>query len=167
MFGARVVEAFETVKDSFDPQGRLNPGKIVRPYAMDDRALMRFAPGYETAQPPRPALPFVAWGGFGAAVEMRNNNRTCRKASGGVMCPSWRVTRDETHVTRGRANTLRLAASGRLGPDALAGEAEREAMELCVSCKACRSECPTGVDNGSHEDRSDGAARHASRSDVA
>ncbi len=77
---------------------------------------------------------------------MCNNNGACRKMAGGVMCPSYRVTRDEKDVTRGRANTLRLAISGRLGPDALASDEMMETLKLCVSCKGCRRECPTGVD---------------------
>ena len=77
---------------------------------------------------------------------MCNNNGACRKLAGGVMCPSYRVTRDERDVTRGRANTLRLAITGQLGPDALASDEMAETMKLCVSCKACRRECPTGVD---------------------
>ena len=80
------------------------------------------------------------------AVEMCNNNGTCRAFDAGVMCPSYRVTRDETHLTRGRANTLRLALTGQLGADAMASDAVADAMSLCVSCKACRRECPTGVD---------------------
>jgi Fe-S oxidoreductase len=80
------------------------------------------------------------------AVEMCNNNGHCRKFDAGTMCPSFRVTRDERHLTRGRANTLRLALSGQLGPDAFSGEAVAEAMALCVGCKGCRRECPTGVD---------------------
>ncbi|MEL7543363.1 MAG: 4Fe-4S dicluster domain-containing protein, partial [Pseudomonadota bacterium] len=85
-------------------------------------------------------------GGLQNAVEMCNNNGACRKQVGGAMCPSYRVTRDEAHVTRGRANTLRLALSGQLGADAFTSDAMAETMKLCVSCKACRSECPTGVD---------------------
>ncbi len=146
MFGARLIKAFETVKDGFDPQGGLNPGKIVRPYAMDDRTLMRFKPDYGVSQPQRPALDWSDWGGFGAAVEMCNNNGTCRKLSAGVMCPSYQVTRDEKHVTRGRANTLRLAISGQLGADAFTSPEMKETLDLCVSCKGCRRECPTGVD---------------------
>jgi Fe-S oxidoreductase len=87
-----------------------------------------------------------AAGGFQGAVEMCNNNGACRKLEGGVMCPSYRATRNEKDVTRGRANTLRLAISGQLGPDALSSDAMMETMKLCVSCKACRHECPTGVD---------------------
>jgi len=146
MFGTRLVRAFEAVKDRFDPQGRLNPGKIVRPYRMDDPALMRFAPGYSAAPRLDTALDWSGWGGLGGAVEMCNNNGTCRKLVGGAMCPSYRVTRDEQHLTRGRANSLRLALSGQLGPDAMTSDAMKDTMSLCVGCKACRRECPTGVD---------------------
>ena len=155
MFGPRVVRAFEAVKDAFDPAGLLNPGRVVRPPRMDDRSLFRYPPGYA----PDPAFtPVLDWSeqpqeaaggaraGLLAAVEMCNNNGTCRKFDAGVMCPSYRVTRDEVHLTRGRANTLRLALTGQLGPDAMAGDDVAEAMALCVSCKACRRECPTGVD---------------------
>ncbi len=87
-----------------------------------------------------------AGGGFQGAVEMCNNNGACRALNGGVMCPSYRVTGDERDVTRGRANSLRLAITGQLGPDALTSDAMAETLKLCVSCKACRRECPTGVD---------------------
>ncbi len=145
MFGARLVRAFAEVKDRFDPQGLMNPGKIVRPSKMDDRSLFRFKPGYR-ALPLDTALDWSDWGGFAGAVEMCNNNGACRKSDPGVMCPSYRATADEQHLTRGRANTLRLALSGQLGPDALAADAMRETMELCISCKGCKRECPTGVD---------------------
>ncbi|HJT08079.1 MAG TPA: FAD-linked oxidase C-terminal domain-containing protein [Stellaceae bacterium] len=145
MFGSRLVRAFEEVKDRFDPQGLMNPGKIVRPSKMDDRSLFRFKPGYRTP-PIDSALDWSAWGGFAGAVEMCNNNGACRKSDPGVMCPSYRATADEQHLTRGRANTLRLAVSGQLGPDALTSDAMRETMELCISCKGCKRECPTGVD---------------------
>lgn len=146
MFGSPLTRAFEAVKDGFDPDNRLNPGKIVRPYHMDDRALMRFPPGYATPIPAKTALDWSDWGGFGGAVEMCNNNGTCRKMSGGTMCPSWRATREEQHVTRGRANTLRLAISGQLGPDAFTSPEMKETLDLCVSCKGCKRDCPTGVD---------------------
>ena len=145
MFGREVVQAFEAVKDAFDPEGRLNPGKIVRPPRMDDRALLRYPPGYATRRLDT-ALDWSEWGGFAGAVEMCNNNGACRKRDPGVMCPSYRVTGDEQHLTRGRANTLRLALSGRLGADAFASDAVAEALDLCVGCKGCRRECPTGVD---------------------
>jgi len=149
MFGKRLVESFEEVKDKFDPKGLLNPGKIVRAPKFDDRTKFRYGPEYR-AQDMTAALDWSAYpgagGGFQGAVEMCNNNGACRKAEGGVMCPSYRVTRDERDVTRGRANSLRLAITGQLGPDALTSDEMAETMKLCVSCKGCRRECPTGVD---------------------
>jgi FAD/FMN-containing dehydrogenase/Fe-S oxidoreductase len=165
-FGPRLTKAFETIKDLFDPENRLNPGKIVRPSKMDDRSLFRFKPGYHGIDY-KPALDWSDWnvqndprtealtepgsggdptGGFAKATEMCNNNGHCRKFDAGTMCPSFRVTRDEVHLTRGRANTLRLALSGQLGPEALTSEAVAKAMDLCVSCKGCKRDCPTGVD---------------------
>ena len=145
MFGPRLVAAFEEVKDAFDPGGLFNPGKIVRPERMDDRTLFRYKPGYAPL-PVETGLDWSEWGGFHRAVEMCNNNGACRKSDPGVMCPSYRVTADERHVTRGRANTLRLALTGQLGRDALTSDAMRDTMALCVGCKGCRRECPTGVD---------------------
>ncbi len=147
MFGPRLVRAFEAVKDRFDPHGLFNPGKIVRAPRMDDRTLFRYPPDYAPAGFAA-ALDWSAWGSGGllAAVEMCNNNGACRKAAGGVMCPSYRATRDEAHVTRGRANTLRLALTGQLGADAMRSESMAESMALCIGCKGCRRECPTGVD---------------------
>ena len=165
-FGPALTGAFEQIKRLFDPAGLLNPGKIVRPPKMDDANLFRFKPDY-AVQPLQPALDWSAWDvqndpvteeltapatggdpahGFGKAVEMCNNNGHCRKFDAGTMCPSFRATRDEKHLTRGRANTLRLALSGQLGPDAFTSDAMFETMDLCVSCKGCRRECPTGVD---------------------
>src|SRR5437764_694637 len=145
MFGPRIVRAFEEVKDSFDPAGLFNPGKIVRPSKMDDRSLFRFKPGYRQV-PLDTVLDWSEWGGFASAAEMCNNNGACRKSDPGIMCPSYRATGDEQHLTRGRANTLRLALSGQLGADALVSDEMRETMALCVSCKGCKRECPTGVD---------------------
>jgi FAD/FMN-containing dehydrogenase/Fe-S oxidoreductase len=149
MFGARLVRAFEQVKERFDPKGLYNPGKIVRAPSFDDRRLFRYGPTYR-AENIRSHLDWSAYPGAGhgfqGAVEMCNNNGACRAVTGGVMCPSYRVTRDERDVTRGRANTLRLAITGQLGEDALTSEEMAETLRLCVSCKACRRECPTGVD---------------------
>ena len=149
MFGTRIIADFREVKARFDPDNVLNPGKIVDAPRMDDRSLFRYPPDYRVGEL-KTALDWSAWpgagGGFQGAVEMCNNNGACRKLEGGVMCPSYRVTRDEKDVTRGRANTLRLAISGQLGPDALASDEMADTLKLCVSCKACRHECPTGVD---------------------
>lgn len=149
MFGQRIISDFAEVKHRFDPGNVLNPGKIVDPPKMDDRSLFRYKPDYRVGDL-KTALDWSAWpgagGGFQGAIEMCNNNGTCRKLEGGVMCPSYRATRNEKDVTRGRANTLRLAISGQLGPDALTSDAMVDTMKLCVSCKACRHECPTGVD---------------------
>ncbi|MBK7331364.1 MAG: FAD-binding protein [Betaproteobacteria bacterium] len=164
-FGPRLARAFEEVKALFDPDGLMNPGKIVRPTKMDDASLFRFPPGHATL-PVATGLDWSAWNvhgdaasgaqtapgtggdpaqGFAKAVEMCNNNGHCRKFDAGTMCPSFRVTRDERHLTRGRANTLRLALAGRFGPDVASPEV-RDALDLCVSCKGCRRDCPTGVD---------------------
>lgn len=149
MFGERLVANFREVKHRFDPDGVLNPGKIVDAPKMDDRSLFRFKPDYRVADL-KTKLDWSAYpgagGGFQGAVEMCNNNGACRKLEGGVMCPSYRATRNEKDVTRGRANTLRLAISGQLGPDALSSDEMMETLKLCVSCKACRHECPVGVD---------------------
>ena len=149
MFGDRIVADFAEVKTAFDPGHTLNPGKIVDPPKMDDRSLFRFKPDYRVPEFTT-AFDWSAFpgsgGGFQGAVEMCNNNGACRKLEGGVMCPSYRATRNEIDVTRGRANSLRLAISGQLGPDALASDAMMQTMSLCVSCKACRHECPVGVD---------------------
>lgn len=155
MFGQRIVHAFEAVKEAFDPAATLNPGRIVHAPRMDDRSLFRYGPGYAADAAITPVLdwsdhPQAATGGplagLLAAVEMCNNNGTCRSFDAGSMCPSYRVTRKEAHVTRGRANILRHALTGQAGLQGLADDAVTEAMALCVSCKACRRECPTGVD---------------------
>jgi len=150
--GARLTRTLGEIKALFDPKGLMNPGKIVRPTKMDDRSLFRFKPGYAPRKLDT-ALDWSEWTvpgaqsqGFAAAVEMCNNNGHCRKFDAGTMCPSFRATGDEQHLTRGRANTLRLAVSGQLGPEAFTSEALYETMSLCVSCKGCKRECPTGVD---------------------
>jgi FAD/FMN-containing dehydrogenase/Fe-S oxidoreductase len=149
MFGPRIIADFAEVKQRFDPDRVLNPGKIVDPPRMDDRTLFRYAPDYRVGEL-RTALDWSAYPGAGrgfqGAIEMCNNNGACRKLEGGVMCPSFRITRNEIDVTRGRANTLRLAISGQLAPHALGSDEMMETLKLCVSCKACRHECPTGVD---------------------
>ena len=165
-FGPKLTEALGEIKHAFDPNNLFNPGKIVHPPKMDDASLFRFPPTYQVI-PLKTSLDWSSWdvqnnpvteettapgsggdpaGGFAKAVEMCNNNGHCRKFDAGTMCPSYRVTRDEKHLTRGRANTLRLALSNQLGQEALFSDEVKEVFDLCVSCKGCKRECPTGVD---------------------
>ncbi|MGY6565143.1 MAG: FAD-binding and (Fe-S)-binding domain-containing protein [Halomonadaceae bacterium] len=165
-FGEPLNEAFRAVKGAFDPQNLLNPGKIVDTPKMDDERYFRFPVRYQRI-PLTPLFDWSAWNvtrdpltgelgepgsagdathGLAMAVEMCNNNGHCRKFDAGTMCPSYRITRDEQHLTRGRANTLRLALSGQLGEQGLADDALKEALDLCVSCKGCKRDCPTGID---------------------
>ena len=165
-FGDKINEAFGEIKKAFDPSNLFNPGKIVNPPKMDDYSLMRFHPNYKV-QSLKTHLDWSKWDvqnnplteeispagtgndpsqGFAKAVEMCNNNGHCRKFDAGTMCPSYRVTRDEQHLTRGRANTLRLAFSNQLEGNELTSSIVKDAFDLCVSCKGCKKECPTGVD---------------------
>ena len=149
LLGERLARAFAEVKHAFDPDGMMNPGKIVGAPRMDDRTLFRYGPEYRTVPLPvaRPRDTAPAPNGhFARNVEACNNNGACRKLHDGVMCPSYRVTREESDTTRGRANVLRLAMTGQLGPKGLEGEEVAEVLELCVGCKACKRECPAGVD---------------------
>ncbi len=146
MYGPEMVGIFEQIKDRFDPDATLNPGKIVRAPRMDDRRLTRWPAAY-APQDPQTVFDWSAWpGALQGAAEMCNNNGACRKSTGGVMCPSFRVTGLEKDLTRGRANVLRLALSGQLGPGAFASDEMADAMQLCVGCKACKSECPMSID---------------------
>src|SRR5437762_13622527 len=141
MFGSHLTRAFEEVKRHFDPRCLFNPGKIVHAPKFDDRHNFRYGREYH-GENMHTELDWSAYpgagGGFQGAVEMCNNNGACRKSSGGVMCPSYRVTLDERDVTRGRANSLRLAITGQLGPDAFISDEMAETLKFCVSCKACR-----------------------------
>ena len=143
MYGPELYEAFRTIKRTFDPQGIFNPGKIVDAEPLTSN--LRFGAGYET---PRPATHFdySEYGGMAGAVEMCSGLGACRKTLDGTMCPSYMVTRDEADVTRGRANVLRLAMAGRLGEAGLGDEGVYKVLDLCLECRACKAECPVGVD---------------------
>ena len=142
MFGARLTQAFRDLKRAWDPQGILNPGKILDTPALDD--YLRMSPGTRNAEP-ETFLDFTFEGGLARAVEQCNGQGACRKFDGG-MCPSYMATMDEEHSTRGRANLLRMALSGVIPPSEMTGDRIHQALDLCVECKACAAECPSGVD---------------------
>ncbi len=145
-FGPRVYAAFRQVKQLFDPDNLLNPGKIIDTPGMTEH-LRHGVPGYgKRIAEVQANYHYREQGGFALAVEQCNGLGACRKTGAGTMCPSYMATRDEEAVTRGRANALRLAMSGQLGPDALTGDRLNEVLSLCLSCKACKSECPNAVD---------------------
>ena len=142
MFGPQLTSAFREVKHAFDPDGLLNPGKIIDTPAFAEN--LRLGPETRNTEPVT-LLDFSAEGGMAAAAEQCNGQGTCRKLDG-AMCPSFMVTKDEEHSTRGRANLLRFTLAGVLAPEALAADRLHDALDLCVECKACKAESPSGVD---------------------
>ncbi len=143
MFGPVLYEAFREIKRTFDPLSILNPGKIVDAPPITNN--LRFGAGYQTPKPTT-WFDYDAYGGMGGAVEMCSGVGACRKKLAGTMCPSYMATRDEAHTTRGRANVLRLAMAGRLNESGLGDEGTYEVLDLCLECRACKAECPVGVD---------------------
>ena len=143
MFGPVLYDAFRTIKQTFDPSGLFNPGKIVD--APPITTNLRFGPGYSAAQPTT-YFSFEEHGGLAGAVEMCSGLGVCRKTLEGTMCPSYMATRDEQHTTRGRADVLRLTMAGRLGEAGLGDQGVYETLDLCLECRACKAECPVGVD---------------------
>jgi FAD/FMN-containing dehydrogenase/Fe-S oxidoreductase len=148
MFGSELYQAFRAVKRTFDPQGLFNPGRIVDTPPITSH--LRYGAGYETPNPVT-FFDYTSFGGFGRAVEMCSGVGACRKTRDGTMCPSFMVTREEAHSTRGRANVLRLATSGRLAEAGLDDEGVYGVLDLCLECRACKSECPVGVDVGRYK----------------
>lgn len=147
LYGPRLHQAFKEVKAVFDPDNRLNPHKVLNPIEPWDTGWLRYHPGYRTPLSPSATyLDFSEHGGYAGLVEMCNGMGVCRSQVAGTMCPSYRVTKDELHTTRGRANALRAAITGQLGPEGLAGKEVYQAMALCLECKACRNECASKVD---------------------
>jgi FAD/FMN-containing dehydrogenase/Fe-S oxidoreductase len=142
MFGSELYEAFRTIKRTFDPHGIFNPGKIVD--APPLTANLRFGPSYVARS--LPTYFEYPEGSFAGAVEMCSGLGACRKTLDGTMCPSYMATRDEQHATRGRANVLRLTIAGRLGESGLGDDGVYETLDLCLECRACKAECPVGVD---------------------
>jgi FAD/FMN-containing dehydrogenase/Fe-S oxidoreductase len=145
MFGETLYEAFRELKRTADPLGIFNPGKIVD--APPLTANLRYGAKYTQLQSNASShLDFAAYGGLSGAVEMCSGVGACRKKLAGTMCPSYMATREEAHSTRGRANVLRLAMSGQLGDAGLADKGVFDVLDLCLECRACKSECPVGVD---------------------
>jgi FAD/FMN-containing dehydrogenase/Fe-S oxidoreductase len=143
MFGPVLYRAFRDVKRTFDPDGIFNPGKIVDAPPLTSN--LRYGPAYQTRRPAT-YFDYSEYGGLSGAVEMCSGLGACRKKLDGTMCPSYMATREEKHSTRGRANALRLAMAGRLGESGLGDEGVREVLDLCLECRACKAECPVGVD---------------------
>jgi Fe-S oxidoreductase len=143
MFGKTLYDAFRSVKHTFDPHGIFNPGKIVDCPPMTRN--LRYGAGYQTPKP-ETFFDYDEYGGMGGAVEMCSGLGACRKTLDGTMCPSYMATKEESHSTRGRANVLRLAMAGRLNESGLGDEGVKEVMSLCLECRACKAECPVGVD---------------------
>ena len=141
-FGPEIYDLFRKVKGAFDPDNLMNPHKIVDPLPPDQN--LRYGPDYRTI-PIQPVLDWSYDGSYAQAVEMCNGAGVCRKLEVGTMCPSFQATRDEEFSTRGRANLLRSALSGEL-PGGLDNPDLHEALDLCLGCKACKSECPSSVD---------------------
>ena len=145
MFGDQIYNAFRELKQTWDPQGIMNPGKIIDTPPMTEN--LRYGMTYQATDLPT-SLDFSADFGYAGAVEMCNGMGACRKLDGS-MCPSFMATRDEEHSTRGRANLLRAALSGRMPEGAEGSITDRrihEALDLCLECKACKAECESGVD---------------------
>ena len=143
MFGPTLYQAFREIKRAFDPQGIMNPGKIVDAPPMT--ANLRFGGTYKV-RPLKTFLSFKREGGFDRAIEQCSGAAVCKKKLEGTMCPSYMVTREEEHSTRGRANALRAAINGHLPADALTSPRLYEVLDLCLECKACKAECPSNVD---------------------
>ncbi|MGH3086796.1 MAG: FAD-binding and (Fe-S)-binding domain-containing protein [Rubrobacteraceae bacterium] len=143
MYGSEILRAFEEVKNLFDPERRLNPDVIVAPKPMDSR--LRIGPDHSRMLL-KTGMDFSSQGGFAKAVELCNGSGFCRKKNSGTMCPSYMVTMDERDTTRARANMLRSVLDGTLPKEDLTGERMKETFDLCVGCKACKSECPSQVD---------------------
>ena len=144
MFGPVLYDAFREIKRTFDPHGILNPGKIVDAPPLTSN--LRYGTAYRSRSQ-ETWFDYSAWsGGMSGAVEMCSGLGACRKTLEGTMCPSYMATREEAHSTRGRANTLRLVMAGKLDEAGLGDEGVREVLDLCLECRACKAECPVGVD---------------------
>jgi FAD/FMN-containing dehydrogenase/Fe-S oxidoreductase len=144
VYGPRLYQAFRELKGIFDPDGRMNPGKIVDSPAPLESEL-RYGASYRAELSPIIGLSFERQQGLDRAIEMCNGQGACRKLDAGAMCPSFQASQEEMHSTRGRGNVLRAAISGRI-PGGLTSKMVKEALDLCLACKSCKAECPSAVD---------------------
>ena len=143
LFGEELYSVMKRLKDIFDPRGILNPGKVVQGATSSSNLRTSGAAGSIST--------FLDWsreGGLAAAAAMCNGQGVCRKTAEGVMCPSYRATLDEGDTTRARANLLREVLHGNMDEEMIYEKGFYDVFDLCVGCKACRSECPSGVDAG-------------------
>ncbi len=143
LFGPQIYKAFEDIKGAFDPENRMNPGKVVNGPPMDEN--LRYGEEYESLQL-QTHYDFSREGGFATAVELCNGAAVCRKTTEGTMCPSYMVTMEEKHSTRGRADVMRAILSGKLPEREMNGAMLHDALDLCLECKGCKAECPSNVD---------------------
>ena len=143
LFGDQLYKAFQDVKGAFDPDHRMNPGKIVNAPPMTEN--LRYGAEYHTVEIPT-HYSFSREGGFATAVELCNGAGVCRKENEGTMCPSYMVTKEDKHSTRGRANLMRGILNGNLPAHEFTGQAMYDALDLCLECKWCKAECPSNVD---------------------
>jgi FAD/FMN-containing dehydrogenase/Fe-S oxidoreductase len=143
MFGPAIYQAFCEVKHAFDPHNLLNPGKVVEAPRMTEN--LRYGPGYKPLELPT-VFDYSKQEGFVRSIELCNGSGVCRKLQGGTMCPSFRATCDEKDSTRGRANALRLALAGEHPLKEMRSRWVYDVLDLCLMCKACKSECPSNVD---------------------
>jgi FAD/FMN-containing dehydrogenase/Fe-S oxidoreductase len=142
-FGPKLYQAFRELKHAFDPQGLMNPGKIVEAPSLEEN--LRISPAYQT-RAIKTHFRFREDGGLHRAVEMCTGVGACRKTMTGTMCPSYMATRDEEHSTRGRANALRAALTGAISTQNFTTPRLKEVFDLCLACKGCKAECPSNVD---------------------
>ncbi len=144
LFGEKLMGAFREVKQAFDLNNMMNPGKIIDSPPMDTADMLRYSPDYNVIEF-HTRYDWSSDNGFNGAIEMCNGAGVCRKEGTGTMCPSYHATLDEAHSTRGRANALRAAITGKL-PNDIGNPKVKEVLDLCLSCKACANECPSSVD---------------------
>lgn len=143
LFGPQIYQAFKDVKRAFDPENRMNPGKIVDAPAMTEN--LRYGAKYDTLHL-KTHYDFSKEGGLATAIELCNGAGVCRKQNEGTMCPSYMVTREDKHSTRGRANYMREILSGKVAAEEFSGAILHDALDLCLECKGCKAECPSNVD---------------------